>query len=81
MEKIILWARVLRIRSMGMLIYVSLHRLCLVNEHNAMINLKNDVVKKSRNRIKKIAVILALKKPGCYIEVCACESIGHLKVS
>jgi hypothetical protein len=46
-----------------------------------MINLKNDVVKKSRNRIKKIAVILALKKPGCYIEVCACESIGHLKVS
>jgi hypothetical protein len=33
-----------------------------------MINLKNDMVKKSRNRMikKKIPAILALKKPGCY---------------
>jgi hypothetical protein len=30
------------------LIYVILHRLCLVNEHNAMINLKNDMVKNTQ---------------------------------
>jgi hypothetical protein len=42
---IILWARVLRICFMGMLIYIILHRLCLDNEQNAMINMKNDVVK------------------------------------
>jgi hypothetical protein len=30
---------------MGMLIYVIVYRLCLVNEQNAMINLKNDMVK------------------------------------
>jgi len=30
---------------MGMLTYVILHRLCLVNEQNARINLKNDMVK------------------------------------
>jgi hypothetical protein len=33
---------------MGMLIYVILHRLCLVNEHNAMINLENDMVKNTQ---------------------------------
>jgi len=49
---------------MGMLIYVILHRLCLVNEHNAMINLKNDVVKKSRNRIKKNSSDFGLEKAG-----------------
>jgi hypothetical protein len=38
---------------MGMLIYIFLHRLCLDNEQNAMINMKNDVVKKSRNQMKK----------------------------
>jgi hypothetical protein len=27
------------------LIYIILHKLCLVNEQNAMINLKNDIVK------------------------------------
>ena len=51
-----------------MLIYVILHRLCLVNKQNAMINLKNDVVKKSKNQKKKIPAILTLKKPGCYIQ-------------
>jgi len=30
---------------MGMLIYIILRRLCLDNEQNAMINMKNDVVK------------------------------------
>jgi hypothetical protein len=30
---------------MGMLTYVILRRLCLVNEQNAMINLKNNMVK------------------------------------
>jgi hypothetical protein len=30
---------------MGMLIYVIIHRLRVVNEQNAMINLKNDMVK------------------------------------
>jgi hypothetical protein len=30
---------------MGMLIYIILYRLCLQNKQNAMINLKNDVVK------------------------------------
>ena len=54
MEKIILWAHVLRIRSIGMLIYIILHRLCLVNEHNAMINMKNDVMKNiQKPNIKK----------------------------
>jgi len=33
---------------MGMLIYVILHRLCLVNEQNTMINLKNDMVKNTQ---------------------------------
>jgi hypothetical protein len=33
---------------MRMLIYVILHRSCLVNEHNAMINLKNDMVKNTQ---------------------------------
>jgi len=33
---------------MGMLIYVILHRLCLVNEQNAIINLKNDIVKNTQ---------------------------------
>ena len=65
---IMLWARVLRIRYMGMLIYVILHRLCLVNEQNAMINLKNDMVKNihKRNDLKKNPVILALKKSSRY---------------
>jgi hypothetical protein len=30
---------------MGMLIYVILYTLCFVNEQNAMINLRNDMVK------------------------------------
>jgi len=33
---------------MGMLIYVILHKLCLINEQNAMINLKNDMVKNTQ---------------------------------
>jgi hypothetical protein len=55
---------------MGMLIYVILHRLCLVNEHNAMINLKNDMVKNiQKPNEKKIPVILALKKSSRYRRV------------
>jgi hypothetical protein len=52
-----------------MLIYVIIHRLCLVNEQNAMINLKNDIVKNIQklNDKKKIPSILALKKLGHYI--------------
>ena len=45
---IILWTRVLRIHYMEMLIYVIPHRLCLVNEQNAIINLKNDIVKNTQ---------------------------------
>jgi hypothetical protein len=54
---------------MGMLIYVILHRLCLVNEQNAMINMKNDMVKniKKPDDLKKNPAILALKKSGHYI--------------
>jgi hypothetical protein len=54
---------------MGMLIYVILHRLCLVNEQNAMINMKNDMVKniKKPDDLKKNPAILALKKSGRYI--------------
>ena len=52
---------------MRMLIYVILHRLCLVNEQNAMINLKNDMVKNIQKLNKKqIPAILALKKPSRY---------------
>jgi len=43
--KIILWECVLRIYFMGMLTYVILRRLCLVNEQNTMINMKNNMVK------------------------------------
>ena len=53
---------------MRMLIYVILHRLCIFNEWNAMINLKNNMVKNIQkpNDIKNIPAILALKKPGHY---------------
>jgi len=53
---------------MGMLAYVILRRSYLVNEQNAMVNLKNDMVKTSRYRTikKKIPSILALKKLGLY---------------
>ena len=64
MEKIILWARVLRIRSMGMLIYIILHRLCLVNEQNAMINMKNDVMKNIQKPKKKNSSDFGLEKAG-----------------
>jgi len=49
---------------MGMLIYIILRRLCLDNEQNATINLKNDVVKNIQkpDDYKKIPSILALKK-------------------
>jgi len=47
---------------MEMLIYVILRRLCLVNEQNAIINLKNDMVKNIlKPDEKKIPSILALK--------------------
>jgi len=57
---------------MGMLIYVILHGLYLINEWNAIINLQNDMVKNIQNLmtykyIKKIPSILALKKPSRYI--------------
>ena len=45
MEKIILWAHVLRICFLGMLIYDILCGFCLVNEWNVIINLQNDMVK------------------------------------
>jgi hypothetical protein len=45
-----------------MLIYIILLRLCLDNEQNAMINLKNDVVEKSRNRTKKNSINFGLEK-------------------
>ena len=52
-----------------MLIYVILHKLCLVNEQNAMINLKNDMVKNTQKPDEKqIPAILALKKSGRYNE-------------
>jgi hypothetical protein len=61
---------------MGKLIYVILHRLCLVNEQNAMINLKNDMVKNIQKLDdKKIPSILALKKSGRYTNV---DSIVNL---
>jgi len=47
---------------MGILIYVILRRLFLVNEQNAMINLKNDMVKNILKLDEKnIPSILALK--------------------
>jgi hypothetical protein len=51
---------------MEMLIYVILHRLCLVNKQNAMINLKNDMVKKhpETGRLKKKSSNFGLKKVG-----------------
>jgi len=52
---------------MGMLIYIILRRMCLDNKQNVMINLKNDVVKNiQKPDVKKIPLILALKKSGCY---------------
>jgi hypothetical protein len=53
---------------MVMLIYIILRRLCLDNEQNAMINMKNDVVKNIQklDDKKKIPSILPLKKPGRY---------------
>jgi hypothetical protein len=62
MEKIILWARVLRIHSMRMLIYIILYRLCLVNEQTAMINLKNNVVKNIQKLNKKKSNDFGLEK-------------------
>ena len=47
---------------MGMLIYFILHRLCLVNEQNAMINLKNDVVKKIQTPNKTNSSDFGLEK-------------------
>jgi hypothetical protein len=50
---------------MGMLIYVILHRLCLVNEQNAMINLKNDIVKNIQKlNEKKSSSDFGLEKAG-----------------
>jgi hypothetical protein len=50
--------------------------LCLVNEQNAMINLKNDMVKNiQKPDDKKIPSILALKKSGHYTNV---DSIVNL---
>ena len=47
------------------MIYVILHRLYLVNEQNAMINMKKDMVKKSRNQtIKKNSIDFDLEKVG-----------------
>jgi hypothetical protein len=66
----------LRICFMGKLIYVILCRLRLVNEQNAMINLKNDMVKNiQKPDDKKIPSILALKKSGHYTNV---DSIVNL---
>ena len=51
-----------------MLIYIILRRLCLDNEQNTMINLKNDTMKNiQKPDDKKNPSILALKKPGRYI--------------
>jgi len=53
-----------------------LRRLRLVNEQNAMINLKNDMVKNiQKPDDKKIPSILALKKSGHYTNV---DSIVNL---
>jgi hypothetical protein len=50
---------------MGMLIYVILHRLCLVDEQNAMINLKNDIVKNIQKlNEKKSSSDFGLEKAG-----------------
>jgi hypothetical protein len=38
---------------MGILIYIILCGLCLLNEWNAIINLQNDMVKNIQNRAKK----------------------------
>jgi hypothetical protein len=52
-----LWACVLRICFIGMLIYVILRGLCIVNEWNTIINMQNDMVKNPEpddsNRKKK----------------------------
>jgi hypothetical protein len=53
-ENIILWACVLRIRFIGMLNYVILRGLCLINEWNIFINLQNDMVKNIQNRTMSI---------------------------
>jgi len=48
-----------------MLIYVILYRLCLVNEQNAMINLKNDMVKNTQKPDdKKDSSDFGLEKVG-----------------
>jgi hypothetical protein len=52
-ENIIIWARVLRICLLGILIYIILRELCLINEWNAIINLQNDIVKNIQNQNKK----------------------------
>jgi hypothetical protein len=50
-----------------MLIYIILRRLCLDNEQNAMINLKNDTMKNiQKPDDKKNPTILALKKSRRY---------------
>jgi hypothetical protein len=48
---------------MGTLAYIILRRSCLVNEQNAMVNLKNDMVKTSRYwTIKKNSIDFGLEK-------------------
>jgi hypothetical protein len=53
---------------MGMLFYIILRILCLVNEQNAIINLKNDMVKKNLDtgRLKKI-INFGLEKVTLYM--------------
>jgi hypothetical protein len=56
---------VLRIRFMGKLIYVILCRLHLVNEQNAMMNLKNHMVKNiQKPDDKKNSINFGLEKVG-----------------
>jgi hypothetical protein len=53
----------------GMLIYITLCGLCLANEWNAFINSQNNIVKSIENVTtykKKIPLIFAIKKSGCY---------------
>jgi hypothetical protein len=51
---------------MKMLIYVIPYRLCLVDEHNAIINLKNDMVKNTQkpDDSKKNSNNFSLEKVG-----------------
>jgi hypothetical protein len=48
---------------MGILIYIILRGLCLVNEWNAIINMHNDMVKNIQNlTIKKKSIDFGLEK-------------------